>query len=120
MPYLDGVRLVAVPEQAAKVQSVTDGSAHLGDSMEYKFLSQVEGSDAAEVLSEPGGSFPVIVFQGDKAPFDDPRVVKALKLLIDRQKIVDQIYFGRAGHHGRRADPALRPVLPAGPRATRP
>ncbi len=96
LPYLNGVRLVAVPEQAAKVQSVTDGSAHLGDSMEPKFFSQVEESGAAEVLSAPGGSFPVIVFQGDKAPFDDPRVVEALKLLIDRQKIVDQVYFGRA------------------------
>lgn len=96
IPYLDGVRLVAVPEQAAKVQSVTDGSAHVGDSMEYKFLSQVEGSGSAEVLSAPGGSFPVIVFQGDKAPFDDPKVVQALKLLIDREKIVEQVYFGKA------------------------
>lgn len=96
VPYLDGVRLVAVPEQSAKVQSVTDGSAHVGDSMEPKFLSQVENSASAEVLSAPGGSFPVIVFQGDKAPFNDPKVVKALKLLVDRQKIVDQVYFGRA------------------------
>ena len=96
IPYLDQVRLVAVPEQAAKVQSVMNGTAQLGDSMEYKFLSQVEGSDTAEVLSAPGGSFPVIVFQGDKAPFNDARVVQALKSLIDRKKIVDQVYFGRA------------------------
>jgi peptide/nickel transport system substrate-binding protein len=96
VPYLDTVRLVAVPEQATKVQSVISGSAQLGDSMEYKYLSQVDGSDTAEVLSAPGGSFPVIVFQGDKAPFNDKRVVKALKMLIDRQKIVDQVYFGKA------------------------
>jgi peptide/nickel transport system substrate-binding protein len=96
VPYLDQVRLVAVPEQATKVQSVTNGTAQLGDSMEYKFLSQVEGSDVADVLSASGGSFPVIVFQGDKAPYDDPRVVEALKLLIDREKIVEQVYFGRA------------------------
>ncbi len=96
IPYLDAVRLVAVPEQATKVQSVTNGTAQLGDSMEYKFLSQVEDSDAADVLSAPGGSFPVIVFQSDKAPFDDPRVVQALKLLIDREKIVEQVYFGQA------------------------
>jgi peptide/nickel transport system substrate-binding protein len=96
IPYLEQVRLVAVPEQATKVQSVTDGTAQLGDSMEYKFLSQVEESDVADVLSAPGGSFPVIVFQGDQAPFDDPRVVEALKLLIDREKIVQQVYFGRA------------------------
>lgn len=114
IPYLDGVRLVAVPDQANKVQTVVSGTAHLGDSMEPKFIALITGSGKADLLTARGGHFPMMVWQQDKKPFSDRRVMQALKLVVDRKKVVDQIYFGKADISPDIPIPPSDPFFPKG------
>jgi peptide/nickel transport system substrate-binding protein len=96
LPYLDGVRLVDVPDQSTKVQTVTSGTAQLGDTMEPSQIPLVLASPSAELLTAPGGYCTLIAWHGNTAPFNDPRVRKALKLLINREQIVKNVYLGHA------------------------
>jgi peptide/nickel transport system substrate-binding protein len=113
-PYLDGVRLVAVPDQATKVQTVINGTAHVGDSTEPKFVAQVLNSGTSAVVSARGGAVPMFVFQGDKKPFTDQRVLQALKLLVDRQKMASTVYFGHAIPSADIPIPVTDPYYPKG------
>jgi peptide/nickel transport system substrate-binding protein len=110
--YLDGVRLVDVPDQATKVETVTSGTAHLGDTMETKYIKIVQSNPQTDLVRAPGGNVPLIVWQGDKAPFTDVRVRNAMKLLVDRQQIVDQVYFGHAAVSADLAIPPDDPFYP--------
>jgi len=113
-PYLDGIRLVAVPDQATKVQTVVNGTAHVGDSTEPKFVAQVMNSGAATVVSARGGAVPMFVFQGDKKPFTDVRVLQALKLLVDRKRMANSVYFGHAIPSADVPIPVTDPYYPKG------
>jgi peptide/nickel transport system substrate-binding protein len=94
-PYLDAVRLEVVPEQSTKVETVLSGSAHMGDGMPPKLLPLVDRSDAADTFVVRDGAFRPIVLREQKG-FDDPRVTRALKMLVEREKIAELVYRGRA------------------------
>jgi len=103
-PYLDGVRLVSVPEQSTKVETVVTGRAHLGDNMPPTLAARVTGR--AGLLIYPQTAYDTIVFQSSEPPFDHPDVVRALKLSIDRERIKQAVFGGRA---------AVTPDIPVGP-----
>ena len=113
-PYLDAVRLVNVYDQGTKVETVLSGSAHLGDTMVPKYIPQVKSSGVADLVTGKGGAMIVNGFQGDKKPFSDPAVRKALKLVVDRQQMVDQIYYGHASVTPDIPIPPSDPLFPAG------
>ena len=54
------------------------------------------------------------MWQGNKAPFNDVRVLNALKMLVNRQEIVDQVYFGHAAVSLDIAIPPSDPFYPSG------
>lgn len=114
LPYLDAVRLVNVYDQGTKVETVLSGSAHLGDTMVPKYIPTVQQSGAADLVTGKGGAMIVNGFQGDKKPFSDPNVRKALKLVVDRQQMVDQIYFGHASVTPDIPIPPSDPLYPVG------
>jgi len=108
-PYLDAVRMVNVYDQGTKVESVLSGSAQLGDTMVPSSIPQVESSGVANFVSAEGGAMIVIGFEGNVAPFSDPNVRQALKLVVDRQQMVEEVFFGHA-----RVTPDI-PIPPSDP-----
>ena len=119
LPYLDGVRVLDVPDQATKVETVTSGTVDLGDTMETKFIKVVQANPQCGLVTAPGGNVPLIVWQGNVPPFTDHRVRNAMKLLVDRQEIVDQVYFGHAQVSADLAIPPDDPFYPPGLMPTR-
>jgi peptide/nickel transport system substrate-binding protein len=91
-PYLDGVRIVATPEEAPKVQAVTSGQAHLSD-MNYVSVDTVEASSAEILESDPVHLYNVAM-DVTQAPFDDVRVRQAMKFGLDREKVLEVAYSG--------------------------
>lgn len=92
LPYLDGVRIIAIPEESPKVQSVLAGDSHLSD-MNYISVSTVEGS-SANILESDSVHFYNIAMDATVAPFDDPRVRRALKIGVDRQRVQEIAFSG--------------------------
>ena len=96
LPYLDELSFLSEPNQPTKIESVLTGSAQLGDAMDLSYIASFAKSSTADLIREPGGNYPVICFLYDKKPFADPNVQKALRLVTDRQAMVDLAYFGAA------------------------
>lgn len=96
LPYLDAVRLTLVPEQNTKVETVVSGDAHLGDPAPSKLARLFEGDPGLQPLTLKDGAFRPIVLRERKGPFGDPRVGQALKHLVDRERIKELAFGGRA------------------------
>jgi peptide/nickel transport system substrate-binding protein len=94
-PYLDAVRLQLVPEQSTKLETVLSGDAHIGDGMPAKLIRLVDGSDDADTFVTRDSAFRSIVLREEKG-FADPRVTRALKMLVERDKIADLVFRGNA------------------------
>lgn len=58
-------------------------------------LDEIEAAGAYKVIYEPGYQWEHIDLNVTKPPLDDVRVRQALYYALDRQKIVDTLYFGK-------------------------
>ncbi|HEX2045116.1 MAG TPA: ABC transporter substrate-binding protein [Gaiellaceae bacterium] len=94
VPYLDGLRGVVIGEQSTKVQSVTAGQAHIADPIDYSAASTVQGSSAAELLEFKGSTYLLVAMDQTKEPFTDERVVDAIKMAVDRERVLQAVFQG--------------------------
>jgi peptide/nickel transport system substrate-binding protein len=94
LPYLDGLRGIVIGEQSTKVQSVTAGQAHIADPIDYSAASTVQGSSAAELLEFKGSTYLLIAMDQRKEPFNDERVVDAIKKAVDREQVLNAVFQG--------------------------
>lgn len=111
-PYLDGVRAIAINDPTAKVESVTAGSSDITDYIEPSDAANVTGSSSAQVLATKNQAFQNIVFPSKVPPWNDTRVVQAMKLAVDRKKMVE---IGLAGNGVVVPDVIVPPTDPAYP-----
>lgn len=95
-PLLDAVELSSVPEDATRVQSVVSGSKDLVDNVTGASVSQLTG--VAKPLAIKAGGWVTLAAWRTTKPFDDPKVVEAMKLAQDRAKIMKVVApsFGQA------------------------
>jgi len=94
LPYLDGVKVSVITEQATKLESVVSGNADAGDAIPFSSYTQVSSSSNCQLVSAPGASFyTMTAFQGN-APNNDVRVVQALKYALDREAILQTAFYG--------------------------
>lgn len=89
LPYLDGVRFVATADPGRLLQSVASGSAHLSGFLPYGQLAGLKRSSSAKLLTAPSSAFMYTVMETRAKPFDDPRVVRAFKLAVNRQAVIN-------------------------------
>lgn len=99
LPYLDSVRLVALNDPQARWAAFLAGQFDIG---------LVPGQEAKKFLTEQGTKYVTdwakdvatwtIWLNTRKKPFDDARVVRALRLLVDHSEAVAgwaEVWFGR-------------------------
>ena len=113
-PYLDVVRAIDIEDPTSKVQSVISGASSITDQIEYAALPAVKSSSSAKLLTGENWAFQNVVFPASAPQFHDPRIVGAIKLAVDRQKMVE---VGLAGNGNAVRDvcvPAGSPQMPSG------
>ena len=97
LPYIDEIIYVDQGEdQTAAVTAMRQGQIdHIYDVLPATWEAL---KDFGEVAIHPIGTARtrVLRYRVDKDPWTDPRVIKALNLCQDRQKIIDLAYFGEA------------------------
>ncbi|MDQ3889506.1 MAG: ABC transporter substrate-binding protein [Actinomycetota bacterium] len=92
--YLDGVRGVIVGEQSTKVQSVLSGPSHLSDPIDFSAAAAVKGNANAQLLQYENATYLLVAMDQSKPPFDDERVRTAVKIAVDRERVVQTAYQG--------------------------
>lgn len=100
-PYVD--RLIidsSFADENARLNALLGGFADIVPTLSFAVAKTQQNSGAMRVSMSEGPSFQTIYWRVDKAPFTDPRVGQALKMLVDRQAMVDTVYngFGTVGN----------------------
>src|SRR6185436_7865536 len=103
-PYFDSVTVIDFPDPNAQVNALRSGQI---DAMTDIPFGQIEVAKQAglTVLESQGGGWLPLCMAIDLAPFDDPLVRQAFRLMADREQLLQQVLSG----HGRVANDLYSP-----------
>jgi peptide/nickel transport system substrate-binding protein len=96
-PHVDALVVdSSFSDDAARINAVTSGQLDIAPGVPFA-LAKANASSGQLVLGNaPGPFFIPVIMRVDVPPFNDPRVVQAVKLAVDRQAIVDNAFAGYA------------------------
>lgn len=94
-PYIDELVIIDFADDAARVNALLDGQVQAIESVPYGQISVIEGDGSFTVLESESGNWNPFTMRVDAEPFSDVRVRQALRLLVDRQQMIDQVLVGR-------------------------
>ena len=108
-PYFDQVRIINFPSDAAKVNALLSGQIDAMTDVPFAQVPVVRRRSNLRILTSPTGAWTPLCMSVDVAPFNDVRVRRAFRLLINRPQVVRQ---GLSGF-GRVANDIYSPFDPA-------
>ena len=96
---VDSLLILDFGDDAAKVSALLAGQVHTIDNLPPYLASAIGQQGAHALVSETGGWVP-FTMRVDQKPFSDKRVRQAMRLIVDRQQLIDQALsgFGRVGN----------------------
>ncbi len=93
---VDSVELLLFADPAAAANALTSGQIDLYPALESYLVGELEGNADIGIYESPTGRFFPIQMRTDVAPFDDPRFRQALRLVIDRNAVINSAFGGYA------------------------
>lgn len=115
-PYLDGVLSHEVTEETVRLTGLQTGQFHLINDIPMDRVAKVKQDPKLQVLSWFPLCWDFLNFNHAKKPFDDPRVRKALDLMVDKDALMQGALWGQGVVTGSPSfptsasyDPAIKP-----------
>jgi peptide/nickel transport system substrate-binding protein len=93
-PGLARIEVVGISDSQARVLALLADQTDYEEDLNPETLEMVQGNPNYVVQDVPSGNHQTMVMNTTVPPFDDVRVRKALKLVTDRQEIVDIVLQG--------------------------
>lgn len=95
----DELVIINFADDAAKVNALLASQVHTIDNLPAYLAGAIEEQGARTLVSETGSWTP-FTMRVDVEPFSDVRVRQAMRLIVDRQEMIDQALngFGRLGN----------------------
>ena len=99
-PYVDRIEAQVYPDISAEGSALISGDVDIMSVIQPTEFLRMKDADGVDLLRVPSGQFCNINFGCDTAPFNDPRVRRAIALTIDRAAMVDFVTqgFGTPGN----------------------
>jgi len=88
-PALARVEVIGVPDAQARLQAFLSGQLDMERGIAPVLRRALDKSLRYQLLEIPTGNWMGLAFRTDMAPFDDPRVRRALRLVVDRDEMLD-------------------------------
>lgn len=88
LPYVDELRQVTIPEQAAQIAALTSGFVHILWEAPSQAIATLKANSNVRVLETQSPAYHEISIWVDRPPFSDARVMQALKISLDRDQLV--------------------------------
>lgn len=107
-PNVQTVVFTSIPDNTARVASLTGGEITAADGLTPDDVPTVEEDPNLKVQTRPPLNIGYLAMNNNKEPFDDPLVRQAVNYAINTQAIVD-------GFFGNTADVAYNPMPPTVP-----
>ena len=95
-PKLAEVHVIAIPDGQARIQALLTGQIDMNRYVPFNQKKIFDGNSKFNVSVIPTGNWRGMVMRTDTAPFDNPKVRKAVRMAVDRQELVDLVMGGAA------------------------
>jgi len=95
LPYLDRITFVPYPDDNTRVNAIRGGDVAMIDYVPWKDMDAIIKSTNLTLTSASESAYMCLIYNTKQKPFDDPKVRRAFSYAIDRQNIVDTVFFGR-------------------------
>lgn len=112
IPMVDEIIYKPMPDNFTKTQALINNELDIIDSTDYKDVGSLTANPDINVNRVDGWNFDFLSFRieellkaGEDSPFADVRVRQAVNYAVDRQEIVDSVYYGYAR-------PTCLPLMP--------
>ena len=108
-PYFDEVEILDFSDQTGRLQALQAGQIDIAPNLTYEQLPFLKSDPRFEIVSSETDAWQSFDMNLEKAPFDDPRVRRAFRLIADRDELVARVLQGQ----GRVANDLYSPGDPA-------
>ena len=109
MPRADEVVIIDFPDDTPRVNALLSGQVDAITNLPPGQIAQVKSNDQFKVLISETGGWQPFTMRVDQEPFKDVRVRQAMRLLVDREQMIEQVLSGQ----GRVANDLYSPYDPA-------
>ena len=118
LPKADCLEITTSLEATSRLSALLSGSIDLSLVVDPASLVTLKGNPAVDLVATPGATSLYVAVWTDTKPFDDVRVREAMKLVMDRQTILDTVLLGYGEVGGDTPIPLSSPLgLGAPPKA---
>jgi peptide/nickel transport system substrate-binding protein len=93
-PNLDGIQVTVTPDQGAKLQGILAGSSHITDDVPISFWATLQGKSNVSIQTFKDKAAWAFAFDQRQAPFNNQKVLDALKLATDRETMLQVALHG--------------------------
>ncbi|MHC9043271.1 ABC transporter substrate-binding protein [Microbacterium saperdae] len=90
---VDAVKIIDFADDSAAINAVKSGQVDISSSVPLPEVQSLESS-GVNILNSPSSLYINLAMNTQVAPFDDARVREALRLVVDRQQIIDSALNG--------------------------
>ncbi|HEX6148702.1 ABC transporter substrate-binding protein [Nocardioides sp.] len=91
--FVDELQIQDFADDSSKVNALQSGQIQTVDNLPYNLIETIEGAGGGVLVSDTGAWIP-FTMRVDVAPFSDNRVRQAMRLIVDRQQMIDQTLSG--------------------------
>jgi peptide/nickel transport system substrate-binding protein len=95
-PYLDKIIMKPIPDENTREANLKTGDVDMIEQPPPKDLKSLQANSDLVYKQIPGLSFNFITLNTAKPPFDNKLVRQALSYALNRQEVVDTVFFGTA------------------------
>ncbi len=105
-PFFDEVHITDFADSDALINALLADQIDVAADIPSASVATVQGTDGYKVLNSEGGGWLTISMAVDQDPFTDVRVRQAMRLIVDRDAMVEQVLAG----YGRVANDLYSPL----------
>ncbi|MBZ9761686.1 ABC transporter substrate-binding protein [Mesorhizobium sp. CA8] len=93
-PFVDELEIIDIADETARVNALLGGQVDAIASIPYTRIATVEGDASFKLLRSETGGWRPFTMRTDAPPFDNPKVREAMRLVVDREQMVEQALLG--------------------------
>ncbi|MBI3978008.1 MAG: hypothetical protein HY331_07475 [Chloroflexi bacterium] len=93
--YLDGITFTPYPDDTARTSALRTGAVDMIDYVPWKDMAAISNDKSLALYSDKDGGMMWVEFRMDRPPLDNQKVRQAISLGIDRQAVLDTVFFSR-------------------------
>jgi peptide/nickel transport system substrate-binding protein len=94
LPYVDSVTIIDFSDSASLQNALTTGVIHGAGALEGPQLAALAAEGSVRTVKSHTGAITPFTMRVDQAPFNDVNVRQAMRLLVDRQQLINSALDG--------------------------